>query len=93
MHRRRRQVTDFIEPDLPIVPMLDMSFQLLAFFVMTFNPTPAEGHLEMALPLIEGGKSDQPPPPSDHRGDIRLKHSTHSMRLRCLLELRVTTIF
>ena len=31
-HDRRRQGTDFVEPDLPITPMLDMSFQLLAFF-------------------------------------------------------------
>ena len=35
---RRRQGTDFVEPDLPITPMLDMSFQLLAFFIMTFKP-------------------------------------------------------
>ncbi len=37
-HDRRRQGTDFVEPDLPITPMLDMSFQLLAFFIMTFKP-------------------------------------------------------
>lgn len=61
---RHRVKPDRVEPDLPIVPMLDMSFQLLAFFVMTFNPVPAEGHLDMALPLIEGGKSEAPPPPS-----------------------------
>lgn len=55
---------DRVEPDLPITPMLDMAFQLLAFFVMTFNPVPAEGHLDMALPKIEGGESTAPPPVS-----------------------------
>lgn len=65
MIRRRRETTTLpVEPDLPITPMLDMSFQLLAFFVMTFNPTPAEGHLDMALPKVEGGESTAPPPPS-----------------------------
>jgi biopolymer transport protein ExbD len=60
--RRRSRENDPVEPDLPIVPMLDMSFQLLFFFVVTFNPTPAEGHLDMALPKIEGGESSTPPP-------------------------------
>ncbi|CAN5542129.1 hypothetical protein BH11PLA2_BH11PLA2_28130 [soil metagenome] len=54
----------FVEPDLPITPMLDMSFQLLAFFITTFNPTPSEGHLDMALPKIEGGPSTDTPPPN-----------------------------
>ena len=37
-HDRRRTGTDHVDPDLPITPMLDMSFQLLAFFIMTFKP-------------------------------------------------------
>ena len=36
---------------LPITPMLDMSFQLLFFFIMSFNPNTAfEGHMALALP-------------------------------------------
>ena len=37
---------------LPITPMLDMTFQLLFFFIVNFRPAPAtvEGQLEMALP-------------------------------------------
>ena len=54
-HRRRRTGTDFVEPDLPITPMLDMSFQLLAFFIMTFQPAPTEGHMMLTLPKQEGG--------------------------------------
>jgi biopolymer transport protein ExbD len=55
-HKRKRQQTDFVEPDLPITPMLDMSFQLLAFFIMTFKPTPTEGQIALTLPKDEGSK-------------------------------------
>ena len=54
---RRRQGTDFVEPDLPITPMLDMSFQLLAFFIMTFKPAPSEAQIAMMLPKEEGGEA------------------------------------
>ena len=51
---RHRHSTDFVDPDLPITPMLDMSFQLLAFFIMTFRPTPTEGQVPMSLPPAGG---------------------------------------
>lgn len=35
---------------LPITPMLDMSFQLLFFFIVNFNPADLEGAVDMALP-------------------------------------------
>lgn len=54
----RRSVTDLVEPDLPITPMLDMSFQLLAFFILTFRPSPTEGQIAVALPSIPGDRSD-----------------------------------
>ena len=66
MHRRRhRQSSAFVEPDLPITPMLDMSFQLLAFFITTFNPTPTEGHIDVGLPAQKGGPSTKLPDPTD----------------------------
>src|SRR5262245_23900088 len=45
---------------LPITPMLDMTFQLLFFFIVNFKATPTmqEGQLEMALPsgqAVAGG--------------------------------------
>jgi len=54
VHKRKRQGTDYVEPDLPITPMLDMSFQLLAFFIMTFQPPLAERKFELAFPRDEG---------------------------------------
>jgi biopolymer transport protein ExbD len=65
MSRRHRQGTDFVEPDLPITPMLDMSFQLLAFFIMTFKPAPTEGQIAMTLPKEEGGGISMPSPSDD----------------------------
>jgi biopolymer transport protein ExbD len=39
---------------LPITPMLDMAFQLLAFFIMTYSSTSLEGQLDLALPSGDG---------------------------------------
>jgi biopolymer transport protein ExbD len=50
-HRHRDKGDPPVEVTLPITPMLDMSFQLLAFFVMTFHSANAqEGRLDMYLP-------------------------------------------
>ncbi|AMV40351.1 ExbD/TolR family protein [Planctomyces sp. SH-PL62] len=34
----------------PVAPMLDMAFQLLAFFILTFRAPTAETHIELYLP-------------------------------------------
>jgi biopolymer transport protein ExbD len=50
-HHHRDKGDAPVEVTLPITPMLDMSFQLLAFFVMTFQAASAlEGQLDMYLP-------------------------------------------
>ncbi len=54
MPKHSRQATDHVEPDLPITPMLDMSFQLLAFFIMTFKPADTEGQIALTLPSEQG---------------------------------------
>lgn len=43
---------------LPITPMLDMSFQLLSFFILVFRPLPLEGQMAMHLPTV-GDKAEQ----------------------------------
>ena len=48
--KHRRAEADNVEPDLPITPMLDMSFQLMAFFLLTFRPMPLEAQIALALP-------------------------------------------
>jgi biopolymer transport protein ExbD len=46
----RRKPDAEIEPNLPVTPMLDMAFQLLAFFVMTYHPSDLEGQMDLSLP-------------------------------------------
>jgi biopolymer transport protein ExbD len=38
-----------LEVELPITPMLDMAFQLLTFFILTYKPAPTEGQFAMNL--------------------------------------------
>src|SRR5205823_3690703 len=47
-HRRARPKTD--EVSLNLAAMLDMAFQLLAFFILTFKPNPVEGQISLNLP-------------------------------------------
>ena len=46
----RRKSEQGPEPNLPVTPMLDMAFQLLAFFVMTYHPSDLEGQMDLSLP-------------------------------------------
>jgi biopolymer transport protein ExbD len=63
--KKKKNNNDYAEPDLPITPMLDMSFQLLAFFVTTYNPGPVEAMLPMSLPKLDGGPSSVLTLPTD----------------------------
>jgi len=46
----RRRTDSDAKIALPITPMLDMTFQLLFFFIMNFNPADLEGQMDMSLP-------------------------------------------
>jgi biopolymer transport protein ExbD len=60
-HHHRAKGDPPVEVTLPITPMLDMSFQLLAFFVMTFQAANAlEGQLDMYLPKAGAPQAKQP---------------------------------
>src|SRR4030088_2922513 len=51
MRSRRKGKEAPTELTMPITPMLDMSFQLLFFFITTFKlPTGMEGEMDLALP-------------------------------------------
>jgi len=47
---RRRHSRAKAEVELNLASMLDMAFQLLAFFILTFHPSPIEGQLSLHLP-------------------------------------------
>ena len=54
MHRRRRRKTRGQgEVELNLAAMLDMAFQLLTFFILTFKPSPVEGQISLRLPPPE----------------------------------------
>jgi biopolymer transport protein ExbD len=44
---RRKKSEESLE--IPITPMLDMAFQLLTFFILTYHPMPTEGQFVMNL--------------------------------------------
>jgi biopolymer transport protein ExbD len=49
----------------PVVPMLDMSFQLLAFFIMTFQPPSGETRIDLVLPAAPVALPRAVPPAAD----------------------------
>jgi len=50
MSRRRKHRGSGEEVTLNMAAMLDMAFQLLTFFILTFKPSPVEGQISMSLP-------------------------------------------
>jgi biopolymer transport protein ExbD len=45
--KRKKKPAEEIK--IPITPMLDMAFQLLTFFILTYKPAPSEGQFAMNL--------------------------------------------
>src|SRR4051794_32149382 len=70
-HRRHAPPpsTGGINLSLIVTPMLDMSFQILAFFIMTYHPSSLEGHIPGSLVPPENfakkGKDNAPPNPAE----------------------------
>ena len=50
MARKKNKRHSQEEVELNLAAMLDMAFQLLAFFILTFRPSPVEGQLAVRLP-------------------------------------------
>jgi biopolymer transport protein ExbD len=51
--------------DVPITPMLDMAFQLLTFFILTYHPMPSEVQFVMNLMPAAPSVSTTAAPPAD----------------------------
>ena len=56
--QRRREPPE--EVQFPVTPMLDMAFQLMAFFVLTFQSPSAETHLDLDLPVTPAALPGSP---------------------------------
>lgn len=48
--RRKKRRRDQGSVEMNLAAMLDMAFQLLTFFILTFRPAPVEGQLSLNLP-------------------------------------------
>ena len=81
--RRARQGESPDEVQFPVTPMLDMAFQLLAFFILTFQSPTSETRLDLYLPTIPialpgapGGQARVTPPRRselDLENDLRIR--------------------
>ncbi len=64
--RRKRKAKAHEEVELNMAAMLDMAFQLLAFFVLTFQPSAVESQISLRMPdkptTVQGGQSSDSTP-------------------------------
>lgn len=69
--KRRNAEEPPVEVSVPVTPMLDMSFQLLSFFILTFRPMPTEGQLAVNLPKVDASQQVEslPTPPEDQKDE------------------------
>ncbi len=58
----RRGSDPSLDVDLPITPMLDLAFQVLLFFILTYHPSQLEGQMDMSLPDVAEAKAAVPQP-------------------------------
>ncbi len=57
----RRTTTESAEPDLPIISMLEMTFQLLTFLLVAFKPLPAKPAGPTEDGVVLSFQPDSPP--------------------------------
>lgn len=61
IHKRKKRRMQKLE-DVPLTPMIDVVFQLLIFFIYTFDPVPVETQMEAARPQASASNpSDEDP--------------------------------
>ena len=65
----RKNIQKSEGPEVPVTPMLDMAFQLLTFFVLTYRPAPSEGQFTMNLLPVQPATSITAEAPSDKPSD------------------------
>lgn len=73
--RRRQKLPEDVQ--FPVTPMLDMAFQLLAFFILTFQEPSAETRLDLYLPAapvtLPGAPQGEARPLPPSRTDLDLE--------------------
>jgi biopolymer transport protein ExbD len=59
---RKRQTAGSAKVELQMTPMIDVVFQLLAFFIMTFRIVASEGDLSVSMPSAAPSSEINPTP-------------------------------
>jgi biopolymer transport protein ExbD len=73
MKRRRLQKSRPKGVEMPITPMLDLTFQLLFFFIINYNPNALEGQMNLSLPApVENKAKVEPKDPTPAGNDEEL---------------------
>ena len=85
---RRYRPTGPEEVAFPVAPMLDMAFQLLAFFILTFKPPSDETHVDLDLPATPAAL---PARAEGRRSSAMPARSTPTWRTTCSSAPRPTT--
>jgi biopolymer transport protein ExbD len=67
--REAKRVRKALGPEVPIAPMLDMAFQLLTFFVLTYHPAPSEVQFVMNLLPAQPATAISAEAPTDQPSD------------------------
>ena len=75
MSGRKRSQQDV---ELNMASMLDMAFQLLAFFILTFQPPPLESQISLRLPPATGRRRERPGQPGNRTPRSNRATSTRS---------------
>lgn len=64
-----------LEVEVPITPMLDLAFQVLLFFILTYHPSQLEGQMDLSLPDLAQAKAATPQqaqPEKSSTGELEL---------------------
>src|SRR4029079_2665392 len=70
--------------ELNLAAMLDMAFQLLAFFILTFQPAPVEGEISLRMPRPTAVSAVPGAPP------LRDAQASHAQLLRSVNTLTIS---
>lgn len=76
MARLRPLESSEVNTTAVITPFLDMTFQLLFFFMMNYHPADLEGQMELSLPQKAEARADTPienPKPSSEEPEPKLE--------------------
>lgn len=61
--RRKRRERDEPDGDVSMTPMIDVVFQLLIYFLVTFSTPDVLAHLEVSRPATDSSQKEQRTPP------------------------------